>query len=96
MNYHGFVCSNNKLVAGEAKIGYIYRDELAERPLKTGDLYRIPAGSTFYLVNTALGQRLHVIASIDPSEGLGIGPFQVVLLTLKFCLPEGLGIFVYI
>ncbi|KAB1227013.1 Vicilin-like antimicrobial peptides 2-2 [Morella rubra] len=61
---------------GEAKIGYIYRDELAERPMKTGDLYRIPAGSTFYLVNTALGQRLHVIASIDPSEGLGIGPFQ--------------------
>ncbi|KAF5470669.1 hypothetical protein F2P56_011168 [Juglans regia] len=62
---------------GEAKIGLIYKDELGERRLKTGDLYRIPAGSAFYLVNTAEGQRLHIICSIDPSESLGIGTFQV-------------------
>ncbi|KAF5470668.1 hypothetical protein F2P56_011167 [Juglans regia] len=61
---------------GEAKIGLIYKDELGERRLKTGDLYRIPAGSAFYLVNTAEGQRLHIICSIDPSESLGIGTFQ--------------------
>ncbi|XP_050229215.1 vicilin-like seed storage protein At2g28490 [Mercurialis annua] len=61
---------------GEAKIGMIYRSELAERTLKMGDIYRIPAGSAFYLVNTGEGQRLHVICSIDPSEGLGWGTLQ--------------------
>ncbi|XP_042958318.1 vicilin-like seed storage protein At2g28490 [Carya illinoinensis] len=61
---------------GEAKIGLIYKDELGERRLKVGDLYRIPAGSAFYLVNTAEGQRLHIVCSIDPSESLGIGTFQ--------------------
>lgn len=42
-----------------------------------GDVYRIPAGSTFYIVNTGETQRLHIICSIDPSEGLGFGTFQV-------------------
>ena len=65
-------------LAGEAKIGLIYEDELGERWLKTGDVYHIPAGSAFYLVNTAEGQKLHVICSIDPSEGLGVGTFQVI------------------
>lgn len=64
-------------LAGEAKIGLIYKDELGERWLKSGDVYHIPAGSTFYLVNTAEGQKLHIICSIDPSEGLGVGTFQV-------------------
>ncbi|KAK9998417.1 hypothetical protein SO802_018020 [Lithocarpus litseifolius] len=61
---------------GEAKIGLIYEDVLGERWLKTGDVYHIPAGSAFYLVNTAEGQKLHIICSIDPSEGLGVGTFQ--------------------
>ncbi|KAK9279673.1 hypothetical protein L1049_013353 [Liquidambar formosana] len=61
---------------GEAKIGTIYRDELVERRLKMGDIYRIPAGSAFYLVNTAEGQRLQAICSIDTSESLGVGVFQ--------------------
>ncbi|XP_062172690.1 vicilin-like seed storage protein At2g28490 [Alnus glutinosa] len=61
---------------GEAKIGFIYKDALAERRLKTGDVYRLPAGSAFYLVNTGEGQRLHIICSIDTSEGLGLGTFQ--------------------
>ncbi|EEF36024.1 nutrient reservoir, putative [Ricinus communis] len=61
---------------GEAKIGLIYKSELAERRLKMGDIYRIPAGSAFYLVNTGEGQRLHVVCSIDPSEGLGLGAVQ--------------------
>ncbi|CAL8999453.1 unnamed protein product [Prunus brigantina] len=58
---------------GEAKVGLIYRDELGERRLKSGDVYRIPAGSPFYLVNTGEGQRLHIICSLDTSESLGLG-----------------------
>ncbi|KAF5744682.1 hypothetical protein HS088_TW07G00259 [Tripterygium wilfordii] len=61
---------------GEAKIGHIYKDELSERRMKPGDIYRIPAGSAFYIVNTAEGQRLQIICSIDPSESLGLGLFQ--------------------
>ncbi|KAM7280118.1 hypothetical protein ACFE04_007252 [Oxalis oulophora] len=61
---------------GEAKVGNIYRDDLVERSLKMGDIYRIPAGSVFYLINTAEGQRLHVICSIDTTESIGIGLFQ--------------------
>ncbi|XP_056693257.1 vicilin-like seed storage protein At2g28490 isoform X1 [Spinacia oleracea] len=61
---------------GEAKLGFIYDDELSERQLKMGDVYRIPAGSTFYIVNTGETQRLHIICSIDPSEGLGFSTFQ--------------------
>lgn len=65
------------MFAGEAKVGCIYKDELVERQLKIGDLYRIPAGSAFYLLNTGEGQRLHIICSIDKSESLGMGAFQV-------------------
>ncbi|KAJ9188891.1 hypothetical protein P3X46_000246 [Hevea brasiliensis] len=61
---------------GEAKIGLIYKDELGERRLKSGDIYHIPAGSAFYLVNTGEGQRLHIICSIDQSESLRLGAFQ--------------------
>lgn len=65
------------LHAGEAKVGNIYKDDLAERTLKTGDIYRISAGSAFYIVNTGEGQRLHIICSIDPAESLGLREFQV-------------------
>jgi uncharacterized RmlC-like cupin family protein len=64
------------LDAGVAKLGFIYGDELEERRIQTGDLYVIPAGSVFYLVNIGEGQRLHVICSIDPSTSLG-DTFQV-------------------
>ena len=50
---------------------------MGERALKMGDVYRIPAGSTFYIVNTGETQRLQIICSIDASEGLGFGSFQV-------------------
>ncbi|KAF4354639.1 hypothetical protein F8388_009630 [Cannabis sativa] len=62
---------------GEVKLGFIYKDQLAERKLKTGDVYRISAGSAFYLVNTGEGQRLHIICSFDTSESLRIGTFQL-------------------
>ncbi|KAM1277138.1 hypothetical protein ACFX13_030279 [Malus domestica] len=62
-----FVCR------GEVKVGLIYKDELGERILKAGDVYIIPAGSPFYLVNTGEGQRVHIICSIDISESLGMG-----------------------
>ncbi|XP_059625260.1 vicilin-like seed storage protein At2g28490 [Cornus florida] len=55
---------------GGARIGMIYKDDFVEKILKMGDIYRIPAGSAFYLVNTEEGQRLHVICSIDTSESL--------------------------
>lgn len=42
-----------------------------------GDVYQIPAGSAFYLVNIEEAQKLHIICSIDPSESLGIDIFQV-------------------
>ncbi|KAI9196591.1 hypothetical protein LWI28_025264 [Acer negundo] len=61
---------------GEARIGSIYRDDLVEKKLKTGDIYRVSAGSTFYLENTRERQRLHIVCSIDPSESLGLGSFQ--------------------
>ncbi|KAF7153199.1 hypothetical protein RHSIM_Rhsim01G0219700 [Rhododendron simsii] len=62
---------------GEARVGSIYKDELIEKRLNCGDVYRIPAGSTFYLVNTADGQQLHVICSIEKSDSIGWGTFQV-------------------
>ncbi|KAK1588718.1 hypothetical protein Q3G72_026384 [Acer saccharum] len=61
---------------GEARIGSIYRDDLVEKKLKTGDIYHVSAGSTFYLENTRERQRLHIVCSIDPSESLGLGSFQ--------------------
>ncbi|GAB2275111.1 hypothetical protein Dimus_009876 [Dionaea muscipula] len=64
---------------GEAKIGMIYKDAFVERRLKMGDLYRIPAGSVFYIVNVGEGQRLHIICSISigPNyQGQGMGTFQ--------------------
>ncbi|KAJ7980963.1 Vicilin-like seed storage protein [Quillaja saponaria] len=61
---------------GEAKVGLTCEDSLSEKRLKSGDVYRIPAGSTFYLVNTWKNHKLHVICSIDPSESLGMGVLQ--------------------
>ncbi|CAH9072436.1 unnamed protein product [Cuscuta epithymum] len=62
---------------GDARIGHIYKDELVERDLKAGDIYTIEAGSAFYLVNTAGGQRLRIICSIvGTSPTIGSNPFQ--------------------
>ncbi|KAG6526649.1 hypothetical protein ZIOFF_016650 [Zingiber officinale] len=51
-------------------------DDLVEKQLKMGDILHIPAGSTFYMVNTSKGQRLQVICSVDASESLGFPPYQ--------------------
>ncbi|XAR60471.1 hypothetical protein NMG60_11033870 [Bertholletia excelsa] len=61
---------------GEAKVGSIYKDRLVESNLRSGDVYRIGAGSAFYLVNTAEGQKLHIIFSVDKSDEIGWGTFQ--------------------
>ncbi|XP_077233003.1 vicilin-like seed storage protein At2g28490 [Tasmannia lanceolata] len=61
---------------GEMRIGWIYEDKLVEKDLKTGDIYRIPAGSAFYMVNIGKGQRLQIICSVDTSESLGDDTFQ--------------------
>ncbi|PWA47894.1 rmlC-like jelly roll fold protein [Artemisia annua] len=65
---------------GEARIGSIYNDAFVEQDLKSGDLYRIQAGSAFYLVNTAQGQRLHIITSIDTAESIDSQPFEAFYL----------------
>ncbi|XP_012827724.1 PREDICTED: vicilin-like antimicrobial peptides 2-2 [Erythranthe guttata] len=70
------VCARNTYLGldqwtiGEARVGHIYKDELVERSLKVGDIYRIEAGSAFYMINRAEGEKLHVICSIDASESL--------------------------
>lgn len=61
---------------GEAKIGSIHKGRFVEQRLKVGDVYKISSGTTFYIVNTGEGQRLHIICSIDPSESVGFGPLQ--------------------
>ncbi|KAG6432829.1 hypothetical protein SASPL_104416 [Salvia splendens] len=61
---------------GEARVGNIYKDELVERRLKVGDIYRIAAGSAFYLINAEEGQRLHIVCSIDTSDSLTPYKFQ--------------------
>ncbi|KAK4375977.1 hypothetical protein RND71_006654 [Anisodus tanguticus] len=62
---------------GEARVGHIYKDELAERSLKHGDVYTIPAGSAFYLENRVGNQRLRIICSIDiTSKSMGWHAFQ--------------------
>nr|GMD15970.1 vicilin-like seed storage protein At2g28490 [Ipomoea batatas] len=64
---------------GEARIGHVYKDELAERKVKSGDIYTIEAGSAFYVENTAEGQRLHIICSIihtSDSDFRGADTFQ--------------------
>ncbi|KAL4303561.1 hypothetical protein GQ457_10G007100 [Hibiscus cannabinus] len=68
---------------GEARVGCIYEDEMVERRLKIGDVFHIPAGSTFYILNPGEGQRLHIICSIDPSESMNLDIFQVSASRLK-------------
>ncbi|MBA0798958.1 hypothetical protein Gohar_009503 [Gossypium harknessii] len=63
---------------GQATVGLIYKDHMVERELKNGDVYQISASSTFYILNTEESQRLHIICSIDPSESLNMGTFQVL------------------
>ncbi|KAK7335724.1 hypothetical protein VNO80_27721 [Phaseolus coccineus] len=62
--------------SGEAKLGIVNKGKLAHRSLKMGDVYQIPAGSAFYIVNIEGGQKLHIICSIEPSESLGDDVFQ--------------------
>lgn len=59
------------------KVGWIHKDELVVKQLKMGDVLHIDAGSTFYMVNTGKGQRLHIICSIDASDSAGFSPYQV-------------------
>ncbi|KAE8691024.1 LOB domain-containing protein 11-like [Hibiscus syriacus] len=61
---------------GEARVGCIYEDEMVERRLNIGDVFPIPAGSAFYILNPGEGQRLHIICSIDPYESLNLDTFQ--------------------
>ncbi|MQL87100.1 hypothetical protein Taro_019627 [Colocasia esculenta] len=76
---------------GESRVGWIHDDKLVERQLKVGDIYRIPAGSTFYIANTGKRQKLQFICSIDTSESLGDSMFQASgLLWISFFIGGGL------
>ncbi|XP_050370452.1 vicilin-like seed storage protein At2g28490 [Argentina anserina] len=61
---------------GQANVGLVHRNELGERQLKAGDVYRIPAGSTFYLQNVRENQRLQIILSVDTSDSLRMGNLE--------------------
>ncbi|KAI4994197.1 hypothetical protein ZWY2020_029245 [Hordeum vulgare] len=61
---------------GDVKVGWIHKGGLVEKQLKMGDVLQIDAGTTFYMVNTGKGQRLHIICSIDASDGAGFVPYQ--------------------
>lgn len=61
---------------GDVKVGWIHKGGLVEKQLKMGDVLHIDAGSTFYMVNTGKGQRLHIICSIDASDRAGFAPYQ--------------------
>lgn len=74
---------------GEVKLAWIYKDELVTKKLKMGDVVHIDAGSTFYMVNSGKGQRLHVICSIDASDGLGFGPPYQVRCSAFYILLSG-------
>ncbi|CAL9768987.1 unnamed protein product [Musa acuminata subsp. burmannicoides] len=56
---------------GEVKVGWIHKDELVERKLRRGDVSVIPAGSTFYIVNTHSSDRSQMICSIDTTQSTG-------------------------
>lgn len=64
--------------AGNAKIGQIHKDKMAEQRLRQGDLTVVPAGSAFYLINDCSNQQLQIIASIDSSD-VGFSSFQVII-----------------
>ncbi|XP_010922746.1 vicilin-like seed storage protein At2g28490 [Elaeis guineensis] len=60
---------------GEAKVGYIYKNKLVEKRLRSGYIDAIPAGSSFYIVNSGKSERLHIICSIDNWESMDYGAY---------------------
>lgn len=82
---------SDRCATGDVRVGWIYKDGLAERQLKMGDIIHIPAGSTFYMVNAGEGQRLQIICSIDTSDSMDFSPYQVKqLLSLRLAQPSQL------
>lgn len=64
------------VLRGSAKFGWVHNGDFIEKNLKMGDVYRIPGGSVFYLLNTDKGQRLHITCGLDTSSSLNPGSFQ--------------------
>ncbi|RRT44363.1 hypothetical protein BHE74_00024373 [Ensete ventricosum] len=73
---------------GEVKVGWIHKDELVERKLRRGDVNVIPAGSTFYIVNTHRGDRSQMICSIDATQSMGPSSHQVSRIFAHPCTPS--------
>lgn len=64
------------VLRGFAKVGWVHHGDFIEKNLKIGDVYRIPGGSVFYILNTDEGQRLHITCGLDTSYSLSSGSFQ--------------------
>ncbi|PKA51119.1 Vicilin-like antimicrobial peptides 2-2 [Apostasia shenzhenica] len=62
--------------SGKMKVGWMHKDKVVERRLKSGDISLVPAGSTFYIVNTCDQHKLQIIASIEYSQTLTFGSYQ--------------------
>lgn len=46
---------------GKGRIGWIHNQKLIEQDLETGQIYYLPKGSPFYVINTDKNQRLRII-----------------------------------
>jgi len=63
-------------VTGRGYIAYLHQNELVKRNLEEGDVFGVPTGRTFYLVNSDHQNSLH-IASILRTMRPFRGEFQV-------------------
>ncbi|EFJ09997.1 hypothetical protein SELMODRAFT_129041 [Selaginella moellendorffii] len=61
---------------GRMTLGWAEQDYLNRQDLETGDIYALPGGFVFYVLNTDEGQRLRLYGMCDTSESLDAGHFQ--------------------
>ncbi|KAJ7536028.1 hypothetical protein O6H91_12G054300 [Diphasiastrum complanatum] len=55
---------------GKVRVGWVKDDQLNQEDMEIGDVFVIPGGTVFYLLNTDVGQRLRVFGLLDTSESL--------------------------
>ncbi|EFJ36753.1 hypothetical protein SELMODRAFT_22406, partial [Selaginella moellendorffii] len=63
------------VLKGKMRLGWV-EDGLNQQDLEAGDIYVIPGGLVFYILNTDEAQRLRVFGMFDTSESLETGVFQ--------------------
>eukprot|EP01018_Ginkgo_biloba_P037371 Gb_30035 [translate_table: standard] len=62
---------------GKARVGWVRKNDLVERNVKRGDIYRIPAGSLFHIFNTDKEERLRLFGILDTSNTVTHGKSQM-------------------